>query len=431
AGAASLGVATHRAWSQFTNRPLSAIAMRRLVPGLRARLEERLPAYMVPSNIQVLEALPLTRHGKVDRRALATAELSRPIGGSGYVAARDELEAQLVAVWEELLQVSGVGIADDFFELGGHSLLAVRLMAKIEVTFGRKLPLATLFQEPTIEHLAELLRREPSDAALSSLVEMQPRGTLPPLFCVHPAGGTVFCYRDLTKHLGANQPFFGLQAQGLAGEAAPHARVLDMAAHYIQAMRTVQPVGPYRLAGWSLGGNLAFEMARQLREQGEDVALLALFDAGALPPDEKAAIDDFLPIIMGMFPAEENLPLETLRQLPPREQLAYFLKRAAEARLVEDVPGSAQAQHVFDVFQANLKAMLDYRPTPTDVAITLFRAAEQTSKLADDPELGWGDYARRGVEVHTVLGDHVHMVREPHVGDLAAELAACLDRVAR
>ncbi|MBX9790192.1 MAG: amino acid adenylation domain-containing protein [Pirellulales bacterium] len=420
--------APRRPWSQYTNHPLLAIAMRRLVPSIRARLEQRLPAYMVPSSIHVLEALPLTRNGKLDRRALATTELSRPIGGSGYLAARDEIEAQLVQIWEELLQIRGIGIADDFFELGGHSLLAVRLMAQIEAKFGRKLPLAVLFQEPTIEHLAERLRSEPGAAAVSSLVEMQPRGTLPPLYCVHPAGGTVFCYRELAKHLGPNQPFFGLQAQGLAGEAAPHSRVEEMAAHYIAAMRNVQPVGPYRLAGWSLGGNLAFEMARQLREQGEEVALLALFDAGALPPDEKAAIDDFLPIIMGMFPAEENLPLETLRQLPPREQLDYFLKRAAEARLVEDVPGSAQAQHVFDVFQANLKAMLDYRPVPTDVAVTLFRAAEQTSKLADDLRLGWGDYAARGVEVHTVPGDHVHMVREPHVGDLAEQLRTCLNR---
>ncbi len=418
-----------RAWSEYTNRPLLAVALRRLVPSLRARLEERLPAYMVPSSIQVLEALPLTRHGKIDRQALSATALTRPIGGSGYVAARDELEAALVQLWEELLQVRGLGVADDFFTLGGHSLLAVRLMAEIERTFGRKLPLAALFQEPTIEHLANLLRQEPNVAGISSLVEMQPRGSRPPLFCVHPAGGTVFCYRDLARHLGGDQPFFGLQARGLSGEAPPQDTVEEMAAHYIDTMRSVQPVGPYRLAGWSLGGNLAFEMARQLREQGDEVALLALLDAGALPPDEQAAIDDFLPIIMGMFPAEENLPLEALRQLPPREQLDYFLKRAAEARLVDDVPGTTQAQHVFDVFRANLKAMLDYRPVEADVAITLFRAAEQTSKLAADPALGWSAYAKRGVDVHTVPGDHVHMVREPQVQHLAAELLASLARV--
>jgi amino acid adenylation domain-containing protein len=420
-----------RAWGEYTNRPLLAIALRRLVPSLRARLEQRLPAYMVPSSIQVLETLPLTRHGKIDRQALSSAALSRPIGGSGYVAARDELEAALVQLWEELLQVRGLGVADDFFTLGGHSLLAVRLMAEIERSFDRKLPLAALFQEPTIEHLANLLRQAPNAAGISSLVEMQPRGTRPPLFCVHPAGGTVFCYRDLARHLGSDQPFFGLQARGLSGEASPHNTVEEMAAHYIDTMRSVQPVGPYRLAGWSLGGNLAFEMARQLREQGDEVALLALLDAGALPPDEQAAIDDFLPIIMGMFPAEENLPLEALRQLPAREQLDYFLKRAAEARLVDDVPGTTQAQHVFDVFRANLKAMLEYRPVETDVAITLYRAAEQTSKLAADPALGWNSYAKRGVEVHTVPGDHVHMVREPQVQHLATELLASLARVER
>ena len=151
--------------------------------------------------------------------------------------------------------------------------------------------------------------------------------TKAPLFCVHPAGGTVFCYRELAAALGDEQPLYGLQAQGLDGRHAPHTRLEDMAAHYIGAMREVQPHGPYHLGGWSLGGNIAYEMACQLHEQGDEVGLLTLMDAGAIAPDQKATEEDFLAMLLGLFPADAQLPLDDLRKLSPAQQLEYFVGR--------------------------------------------------------------------------------------------------------
>ena len=289
------------------------------------------------------------------------------------------------------------------------------------------MPLGVLFQRPTVAHLAELVARPDVGEAASSLVPIQPRGARPPLFCVHPAGGTVFCYRELAAALGDDQPLYGLQAQGVDGLLAPHARIEEMAAHYLRALRSVQPAGPYRLAGWSLGGNIAYEMACQLSEASEEVALVALFDAGAIPPERERNEEDFLTMLLGLFSAEDRLSLERLRELSPEEQLAYFVDRARQADLVA-MPGAsaAGAQHVFDVFQANLQAVVDHVPRQYTGRVTLLKAAVQSGDLCDDPLLGWGTHAAGGVELHVIPGDHVHMLAPPSVRSVAECLALAL-----
>lgn len=397
---------------------------------VRAHLKARLPGYMIPSAFVVLDALPRTPQGKLDRAALPAPTPANEWRGGPAVAPRDAEEALVAAVWEELLGVAPVGVTDDFFELGGHSMLAVRVMAEIERRAGRRLPLSALFQQPTVEHLAALLRRGEECSAENSLVPLQPLGRGRPFFCIHPAGGTVFCYRDLAARLGADRPFYGLQAVGVDGMRPPHETVEAMVAHYIEAIRSVQPRGPYLIGGWSLGGNLAFETARTLREQGETIALLAVFDAGALRPDREPAPEDFLPMVMELFPDEDNLPLETIQGMSPREQLEYFAARAQHARVVLGNTDLEATRAVFEVFKTSMKAMIDYRQKPYDGKLTLF-AAENRGKLfgsGDDPLLGWGAYARGGVEVHRIPGRHVHMVLEPHVETLAARLRECLHR---
>ena len=249
---------------------------------LRRFLKDKLPEYMVPAVVVLLEALPVTPNGKVDRRALPAPDRSRPELEKAFVAPRDDLELQLAQIWEEVLGVRPVGVTDNFFELGGHSLLAVRLFALIEKRLGKKLPLTAVFQGATVEHLADLLRQQATPGPQSSLVAIQPGGSKRPLFLVHPAGGQVFPYVHLAQFLGPDQPCYGLQARGLEDGQDPHTRIEDMAAYYIQAMQTVQPTGPYLLGGWSMGGVVAFEMAQQLHAQGQRVALLALLD-GRIP----------------------------------------------------------------------------------------------------------------------------------------------------
>ncbi|MGH9363230.1 MAG: thioesterase domain-containing protein, partial [Thermoanaerobaculia bacterium] len=248
---------------------------------LRAFLAQRLPEYMLPATFVRLDALPLTPNGKVDRKALPAPPAGHSAThGLELVLPRDELESGLVEIWEEVLATRPIGVKDNFFALGGHSLLAVRLMGMVQQRFGQELPLALLVEGGTIEHLAVALRRSPAEPrAWSPLVALQPEGDGPAFFCIHPIGGQVLCYADLARYLGADQRFYGFQAPrpDEVGEAAPS--IEEMATGYLQAVREVQPEGPYLLGGWSMGGILAFEMARQLRARDEEAALVAIIDA--------------------------------------------------------------------------------------------------------------------------------------------------------
>ena len=224
---------------------------------LQHYLRQKLPEYMVPSRFVVLERMPLTSSGKIDRLALPVPP---KLDGQAVTPARDELEQQLARIWEELLDVSNPGIQDDFFAMGGHSILAIRLLALIRDRFGMELPLATLLQAPTIEALAQILRGDSAIRDFTHLVTLQ-KGTKRPFFCVPGVGGTVFYFLKLASLLGRDQPFYGLQSRGVDGETAPYTSVEDIAYHYVQAIQTVQPAGPYLLGGHSFGGHIAFEMA--------------------------------------------------------------------------------------------------------------------------------------------------------------------------
>ena len=202
---------------------------------LRSYLSGKLPAYMVPTSFVKLESFPLTSSGKVDRRALPAPDLSTV--SREYVAPRNELEEQLAEIWQEVLGVQPIGVTDDFFALGGHSLLAVRIFLEIERGFGKKLPLATLFQTPTIEKLAAALREQGWKPTWSPLVAIQPRGLRPPFFAVHGGYGEVMFYSELARCLGEDQPFYGLQAEGLDGKPIRHTSMEAIACYYIQEIR--------------------------------------------------------------------------------------------------------------------------------------------------------------------------------------------------
>lgn len=239
------------------------------LPALREHLRRSLPGYMVPAVIMRLESLPLTPNGKLDRKALPLPQPGQAEGMADIVAPSDKLEQQLVLVWEEVLKRSPIGIHDDFFDLGGHSLLAVRLFTRIEKVTGRKLPLATLFEARTIERLATLLRSSNWQARWKSLVPIKPNGSKPPFYCVHGVGGNVVEFEDLSRHIDADQPLYGIQAQGLDGKSPRHKTVEEMAAHYVKEIQEFQPEGPYYLSGSSFGGIIALEVARELLQQGK------------------------------------------------------------------------------------------------------------------------------------------------------------------
>jgi amino acid adenylation domain-containing protein len=392
---------------------------------LRAHAAARLPEYMVPSAVVVLDRLPLTPNGKTDRGALPAPDRAADAGAP--LAPRDELERTLASIWEEVLGVSPVGVRDDFFALGGHSLLAVRLMAQVERATGVRLPLAVLFAASTVEALAAELRRGRAAGERSPLVRIRPEGERTPLFLVHPVGGDVLAYAALARHLDPDQPVYGLRSRGLADGEEPAATVEEMAADYLRALREAQPAGPYRLGGWSMGGVVAFEMARQLESAGEAVETLALIDSylpalhgRAAPVDERVRVRTFA--------ADLGLPPEAL-ELAGEEDGGSHLHRVLEsARAAGLLPADVDAgrlERLYAVFGANLAALYAYPAKPYGGTVLLLRAAEHDA--AETESAGWERIARGGVELHAVPGSHFTLVREPQAAALAAVLGRRLD----
>ncbi len=244
---------------------------------LRSFLRSKLPRYLLPAVIVYQAALPLSPNGKVDRSALPSPD--ERIDARAALAPRDELERQLVQVWTEILRVPSIGVRDNFFDLGGNSLLAIRMLSTLEHITGRRLPSSCLFEAPTIEQLANRLRQPDCHVPRSVIVKIQPHGTRPPFFCVHGAGGGVLWYKELAHLLGPNQPFYGIESPSLEDRDELDLPLEAMASSYLEAVRSVQASGPYTLGGYSMGGVVAFEMARQLQAQGESVGLLAILDA--------------------------------------------------------------------------------------------------------------------------------------------------------
>ncbi len=251
--------------------PLTARELRELLRG-------KLPEYMVPAAFTQLERLPLTSNGKVDRARLPEPAESREANASAALP-RNDVECQMIGIWEEVLGVSGIGTRDNFFDLGGHSLLASRLFVRIEQEFGIQLPIATLFQAPTVEGLAALARDDGRPGGWRSLVAIHPAGSRTPMFAIPGVGGNVIGYNDLARVMGPDQPFYALQSTGLDGSEEPFVRIEDIASRFLREIREVQPEGPYHLVGACMGGVVAYEMAQQLRAAGEHVGLLALLES--------------------------------------------------------------------------------------------------------------------------------------------------------
>ncbi|HEX3126552.1 MAG TPA: amino acid adenylation domain-containing protein, partial [Thermoanaerobaculia bacterium] len=350
---------------------------------LRDFLQSRLPEYMVPGSFRFLESLPLGPTGKVDRGALRRLGLApdlTPEPGAGRLEARDTLELELLRIWESVLGASRLGVRDGFFEAGGHSLLAVRLVEQVRQRFGRDLPLSVLFQGGTVEAMAALLREDAP--APSCLVPIQPGGSRPPFFCVHPAGGDVLGLAALARSLGPDQPFYGLQSRGLAADEEPLTRIEDMARLYLEEVRRVQPAGPYRLGGWSLGALIAFEMARQLREAGDEISLLAVLDSSPdvagleTGEDPVSALVDIGRYVERLWGRPVGLEPADLEGLDVEAGLERLLERLRLADLLPTGSGVDPLRRILRVYQANTRAARLHVPGRYPGRVTLFRAAD-------------------------------------------------------
>jgi amino acid adenylation domain-containing protein len=404
---------------------------------LRNSLKAKLPSYMVPASFEVIDALPLLPNGKINRRALPAPRLQR-LEIEAFAAPADELELKLSRIWQKVLGLDSIGVDDNFFEIGGHSLLAVRLFAQIEKSFGRNLPLATLFQAPTVRQLARLLREEGWPAPWSSLVMIQGGNQRTPFFCIHAAGGNVLEYHDLARLLGPDQPFYGLQSHGLDGKSEPHTSITEMAAHYLKEMREVQPEGPYLIGGRSAGGTIAFEMACQLDAQGQKVALLALLDTYPTGYFKLVPGSGSLRQRTGRYARKLESHAKNLRGLGGVEKVAYVLRKLKYAPEKTKHKFYRRAYKIYErmgrplppvlknIEEINFGAVRDYVPQTYSGDVTLFLASDLTSGY--DLQDGWRELVDGSIESHEISGNHINIIKEPHVRTLAEKLKGCLER---
>ncbi|MCG1043369.1 amino acid adenylation domain-containing protein [Mycetohabitans sp. B8] len=366
---------------------VQAEADEQLASTLRAQVAASLPEYMVPSAFVRLDAWPLTPNGKLDRRALPAPD-EDALAHQAYEAPQGELETTLAAIWVELLGVECVGRHDSFFALGGHSLLAVQMISRSRTALGLSISMRTLFEAPTLAALAQRVSAQGSeqDDSFAVLLPIQPHGTRPALFCVHPVSGLSWHYRSLSSHLEADQPVYGLQARGLDGVSSPAPTIEAMAADYIDQIRRIQPNGPYYLLGWSLGGNVVHSMATQLEQQGERVALLAVLDA---TPDHAQRHDESEVI----------------------EEADFYILLFAR----HDAASSSKAGHYLwektrAVIQNNQRIVTSFSPRIYGGDMLFFRATmlQDTSDKLIPPQ-AWQPYVRGYVEVHDIACKHYDM----------------------
>lgn len=399
------------------------------IEDIRLFLQAKLPDYMVPTAFVVLEAIPLSPNLKVDRRALPMPTLENMAGLKTFVPPQNELEKQMTEIWENVLGIQPIGIQNNFFELGGDSLLAVQLFTLVDKLLGRSLPITTLVHSPTIESLVKVLHN-PQEEMMGDLVPLRQSShsnSKPPLFCIYG----ILLYRELVEQLDSDQSVYGVYLQEeidllKTGNAVEQDSLLSsvpkIAARYLQAIRTLQPHGPYYLVGESFGGVVAFEMAQQLKAIGEEIALVAMFDSNAPNAHTQMPLVQRLKLHW-QFMLKQGLsyPMEKVQRkfFPILRNLSQKLHPSAES-IPHNITEAAQ-QDIRE--QARLQASQSYTPQTYSGKVLLFRATERDAFDADrDRDLGWGAWAVGDLQVFDVPGDHLGILKSPNVQVLAEKL---------
>jgi len=372
-------------------------------------------------------------------RTATTEGTSEPVSNAvtaPITVAEDDTSTQLRRIWQELLGIESIGLDQNYFDLGGDSPMAVHLFAQIEKIFKVKLPLAILFEAPTIEELVRIVRRKASAFDWSPVVAIQPDGTRPILFCVHGAGGNVLIYRELSQHLGCDQPFYGLQCQGLGGQQPLLTKIEEMASLYVQEIQSVQPHGPYFLGGYCMGGTVAYEIAQQLTARGEQVALLAFFDTidWSKLNLEGRWIQYSYQIQRVWFHLRNFLLLNL------KDQTKFFAEKWKVLRnrmvvwrgfllsklMKNEQVRSSESLHLAQIWKNNDHAANRYIPRPLNSFILDVRPLKQYS-MFEGPDVHWDKLAMKGKEVITLPVYPAGMLVEPFVKHLAALLKRAID----
>nr|WP_321223483.1 amino acid adenylation domain-containing protein [uncultured Psychroserpens sp.] len=396
----------------------------------KTALKEQLPAHMIPQQFNLLKEFPVTLNGKIDRKALHNLT-STQTNTSIFTEASTPSEKIILDIWKECLNLDKIDVNSDYFEIGGHSLVGVKVMAKLEKATGNRVPLVALLKHSTIKKLAAFMDSE--FYTWDSLVPLKPEGSKPPLYIVHGANHHVLIFNELAQRLDKNQPVYGLQSRGLNGIDEPHSSIDEMAADYIKEIVASNPDGPYALAGFSYGGIVAYEMARQLKAQGKEVKILAQFDTYVFPeyyhskPLKKKLLSTLYLtgkmgyLILNMFSSKKNFNR--------RVELIKLQIKGLKLRLKHGKEKQYEMQfNVSSKLPANHNiATSNYTITPQDIVIDLFRAREEVNFVHDHKYLGWKNMALKGIRKHMVSGNHVDMFEAENIDDFATSLQHILD----
>lgn len=396
-------------------------------------LRTSLPEYMIPSNFVTLPGFPLSPNGKVDRNALEAIRQEMEKANRVYIAPRTEQEQLIADIWSDLLEIEQVGIRDDFFELGGTSIVAMQIMARLERETGKRLPLAGLFTANTVEKLAKQLELDELSISWDLLVPVKPTGNKPPIFIVNGLDMNVLLFNNIARNVDPDQPVYGFQSKGLNGVDEPFDSLEDMAAEYIAALLEKGFGDTYALAGYSYGGIVAFEMARQLQAMGKQVRMLAMFDTYAYNRGHfETGLPRYISKIKRQFPkllfvtnSLMRQPMETIRY-----QQAFFMRKYNEFAVYMGLQNPPSLDSAEDKINAKYEvAYRKYHMQPSNACvIDLFRVDTRLYFLDDPIYLGWKPYAQEGLVVHNVQGNHKTFLMPPNDKDFAILLQRLLDK---
>ena len=399
-------------------------------------LKSKLPEYMIPRVLIEMSKIPLTPNGKVDRKLLPEYHSAVETEKKIYKAPQTDFQKLVVDIWSKILGIEKISIDDDFFELGGHSLLALRAMLAIEKRIGKRLPLAMLFENSTVEKLARIIEAGEKEISWDCFVPIKTAGNKIPIYFIHGAGLNVLTFRSISKYLDADQPVYGLQAKGLNGKDEPLNKMEEIASHYIAEILKHNPYGPYALAGYSFGGLIAYEMAKQLKEMGKKVVMLGIFDTFAEQSNKDDSkikkivtkTSDFFRKVWCTFVlmADEPLFILKFRSRSMMKRTRLLIEKLNPVKKPKD-PNDFYV-YAEKIINNLYRAAQDYKLTPYDGTIDLFRAKRKTYYLPDFENYGWKPFALRGVNIHEVPGDHAEIFNPPNVEELAKVLQTCLDK---
>ena len=374
-----------------------------------------------------LEALPLTPNGKLDRKSLPTPECGA-FSACAYESPKGEVEQRLAGIWAELLHMKWIGRHDNFFDLGGHSLLAIQMVSMLKKV-GIELQVAALFTHPTVERLAAFIEGEEKTALPDGVVAIRSREAGTPLFLVHEVSGEVIYAPPLTHHIDSSIPVYGLVDIPL-GAATYHTTMYAKAKQFVRTIRAVQPHGPYRIAGWCLGGIIAYEIATQLIGEDETVEFLGLFNSSKF--QERAPLDDDEVLLKHVLQIVNENGDSLKAQLESRVKTAdieRFVMSCQKKQLLPPNMSVEDSRHYLVRMMASIHALYNYHPQPIPIPIYLFRAMDEIDDVrpARDDYLGWTELLPKAqIRVIPVPGTHYSMVQPPQIEMLGRSLSAAM-----